>query len=119
MNRKSLIAGGSFAQEMGNGQGGWTLHAGNVLLKPSQKKQVMAWLRRALRLGQRIGDFMLTLSLHRIGRGYEVQARVHDSAGDFGLRTRQSDWREAIRQIVSMLTRRLHDQRLGLALATR
>ena len=33
------------------------LDLGNVLLKPSHRKQLMSWLRRSLRLGERLGDY--------------------------------------------------------------
>ena len=88
------------------------LDAGNVLLKPSTRKQLMSWLRRAARLGQRLGDFVLTLTLHRAGRQYEVKALVHDSAGDFDCRVRQTDLRTAVRQLVARLTQLLHTQRV-------
>ena len=64
---------------------------GNVLLKPSHRKQLMSWLRRILRMGERLGDFVLTITLHRTGKSYEMKASVHDAAGDFDCRCRQSD----------------------------
>ena len=91
------------------------LEAGNVLLKPSQRKQLMAWLRRALRLGGRLGDFALTITLHRSGRSFVASARVHDTVGDFGCRSRQHDWRHAMRELIKTLSMRLHQQRLQLA----
>ena len=39
------------------------LEAGNVLLKPSHRKQMMAWFRRAQRLGSRLGQFILTITM--------------------------------------------------------
>jgi len=93
------------------------LDAGNVLLKPSQRKQLLSWLRRSLRLGQRLGDFVLKISLHRIGKAYEVIATVHDRAGDFALRLRQSHWRHAMRDMIGMLATRLHDQGLQRVIA--
>ena len=48
------------------------LDAGNVLLKPSQRKQLLSWLRRSLRLGQRLGDFALKITLRHVGKAYEV-----------------------------------------------
>jgi hypothetical protein len=93
------------------------LDSGNVLLKPSHRKQLMAWLRRSLRIGQRLGDFMLTISLHRTGRSYVVQARVHDAVGDFDCRSRNHEWRTAARDIVRLLSLRLHQQQLRLAVA--
>ena len=89
------------------------LDAGNVLLKPSQRKQLLSWLRRSLRLGQRLGDFVLKISLHRIGRAFEVVASVHDRRGDFSFRARQSQMRYALRDCVRMLTQRLQLQRFG------
>jgi hypothetical protein len=43
----------------------------------------MAWLRRSLRFGQRLGDFVLNITMKRVGRAYQVIAHVHDRAGDF------------------------------------
>ena len=89
------------------------LDAGNVLLKPSHRRQLMAWLKRAIRLGAKLGDLVVTLTLQRIGRWYEVRATVHDSAGDFDCRGRDRDWRDAMHDVVLTLTSRLHAQRLG------
>ena len=91
------------------------LDAGNVLLKPAQRKQLMTWLRRAVKMGERLGNFVLSLSFQRIGHQFEVRANVHDSAGDFGFRARQRDWRGAIRELISNINARLHQQRLQLA----
>ncbi len=88
------------------------LDSGNVLLKPSNRKQLMGWLRRAVRLGEQVGDFMLTLSMQRIGSRYELRASVHDSAGDFGCRSRQRQWQSAARDVTAALTSRLHEQHL-------
>ena len=88
------------------------LEAGNVLLKPSQRRQLMGWLRRSLRMGQRLGDFALTITISRSGRLHEATASVHDRAGDFVCRTRQKDWRDALRELVHRLVTRLHYQRL-------
>ena len=65
------------------------LDAGNVMLKPSHRRQLMTWLKRSLRLGQQLGDFVLSISLRRAGRGYEARATVHDTAGDFACRVRR------------------------------
>ncbi len=86
------------------------LDLGNVLLKPSQRKQLMSWLRRSLEFGKRLGDFVLKISVQRSGRQYEIKAQVHDSAGDFGCRTRQTDWRSAFRDLIRVLTHQLHAQ---------
>jgi hypothetical protein len=93
------------------------LEAGNVLLKPSHRRQLMAWLRRAQRLGSRLGQFLITITLHRSGRQYEVRAMVHDSAGDFVCRSRQADWRNAIRDLVRAVVNGLHAQCLRTGLA--
>src|SRR6202035_4771455 len=47
------------------------LDAGNVLLKPSHRRQMMSWLRRALRLGSQLGQFALTITMHRSGKQCE------------------------------------------------
>ena len=51
------------------------LESGNVLLKPSHRKQIMGWLRRSSRLGERLGDFDLTVQLSRVGHHHEVRGR--------------------------------------------
>jgi hypothetical protein len=86
------------------------LDSGNVLLKPSQRRQLMTWLRRSLKLGQRLGDFLLSISLKRIGRAYDICARVHDKAGDFMCHARRHDLRNAFRDLTRMLSARLHTQ---------
>ena len=91
------------------------LEAGNVLLKPSHRKQLMAWLRRAIRIGSRLGEFTLHITMRRQGRQCEVHARVHDSAGDFVCRSRQCDWRDAMRDMIGAIVYRLHQQQLGIA----
>ena len=91
------------------------LDSGNVLLKPSHRRQLMAWLRRAVRLGQRVGNFVLQITMRRIGRSYEVHMSVKDSAGDFRMRMKRHDWRDAVRDLSRTLSIRLHDQRLGMA----
>jgi hypothetical protein len=86
------------------------LNVGNVLLKPSQRKQVMASLRRAMKIGQRLGNFMLDLRMSRCGRNFEVKAIVRDSAGEFTCHSRQHDWRGAMREMAQILVSRLHQQ---------
>ncbi|HMB95935.1 MAG TPA: hypothetical protein VKK61_07855 [Tepidisphaeraceae bacterium] len=88
------------------------LDSGNVLLKPSHRKQVMSWLRRALRLGERIGEFVLSISMQRTGKMYEVRVLVQDSVGTLNCRTRRHDWRDAMRDLVRRLTHWLHDQQI-------
>ena len=92
------------------------LDSGNVLLKPSHKRQLMSWLRRALRIGQKLGDLMISITMQRVGRHYEVQAKVRDKAGNFQCRSRRQEWRDALREIAMTLGTRLHDQRLSQSL---
>jgi len=91
------------------------LDSGNVLLKPSHRRQLMTWLRRAQKLGAQVGNFLLTIQFHRVGHLTEVRAQVHNSAGDFTCRIRRSSWSDAMREIAHQLAARLHSQRLGLA----
>jgi len=86
------------------------LNSGNVLLKPSHRRQLMTWLKRATKMGERIGQFILNLTLHRSGKSVEVTASVHDSVGKFDLRTRSHDWKTAARNLIRMLATRLHGQ---------
>lgn len=86
------------------------LDTGNVLLKPSHRRQMNTWLKRSMRLGQRMGSFDLTLSLQRIGRSYEARAQVRDANGGFDCRARRTDWRNAMRDIAFSVTNKLHDQ---------
>ena len=88
------------------------LDSGNVLLKPSQRRQLMTWLRRAIKLGQQLGDFLLNISLRRVGRAYDVSASVHDRAGNFICHARRHDLRNALRDLALMLSTRLHSQRV-------
>jgi hypothetical protein len=88
------------------------LDSGNVLLKGSHRRQLMHWLRRAMRLGERLGDFILNLHLVRIGRLYEVRAAVHSAAGDFTCRSRGRSCVDACRDIVHQIVLMLHHQRL-------
>jgi len=92
------------------------LDAGNVLLKPSHRRQLMAWLRRSLRLGSRLGDFLLHISLSRVGNAYEVHATVHDKGADFHCRARQSDWRGALRTMIRDITHHIHGRCLRPAM---
>jgi hypothetical protein len=86
------------------------LEVGNVLLKPSQRRQLMARLRRSLKLGSRLGNFVLKIMLWRTGRRYELRADVRDTAGDFGCRVRRSDWAQALHDLIQALSNRLHGQ---------
>ena len=84
------------------------LDLGNVLLKPSHRRQVMAWLKRSTRLGERVGAYELVLHMRRVKGRY-------DSLGEFGCRARQRHWRDALRDIAHSITIQLHDQRLRRA----
>jgi hypothetical protein len=91
------------------------LDSGNVLLKPSQRRQLMTWLRRAMRLGQRLGNFLLNISMKRIGKSYEVNIAVQDTAGNFNVRMKRHDWRDAMRELSRTICLRLQGQRFGMA----
>ena len=91
------------------------LESGNVLLKPSHRKQLMGWLRRSSRLGERLGDFDLTVQLSRVGHHHEARATVNDRAGAFTCRCRQRDLRNAMRDLVHSVVYRLRHQRAGHA----
>lgn len=86
------------------------LDVGNVLLKPSQRRQMMARLRRCLKLGSRLGNFLMRITIWRSGRQYELRAAVRDRAGDFGCRVRRADWSDALHDLIRAVSRRLHDQ---------
>ena len=86
------------------------LDSGNVLLKPSHRRQLMSWLKRAMRFGERMGNLAISITLHRVGRLVEVRADVADGHGVIAFRARQNDWRDAARRLVRMLTGYLHDR---------
>jgi hypothetical protein len=86
------------------------LNTENVLLKPSQRRQITAWLKRAVKYGQRLGAFTLNLTILRHGRRCEVRADVHCDAGSFTCHNRGSTWRDAMHEMVQMLVSRLHSQ---------
>lgn len=90
------------------------LDSGNVLLKPTHRKQVMTWLRRTLRLGERLGGLLLTISMKRVGKFYEVSASAKDSAGALTCRARRHEWQDALRDLVRRLTQWLHTQQLAM-----
>jgi hypothetical protein len=85
------------------------LDAGNVLLKPSHRRQLMSWLKRAMRFVQRMGT-SVSITMHRAGKLIEMRANVADSTGSAAFRTRQSDWKSAARHMIRMLTAYLHDR---------
>ena len=83
---------------------------GNVLLKPTTRRQLMACLRRATRLGERVGGFALNLCLRRSGRTFDLRADVRDRAGPFSCHARGHDWATVVRHLVRDLVIRLHAQ---------
>ena len=93
------------------------LNPGNCVLKPSQRRQLLSWLKRAVHLGERVGKFVLTITVRRVGRMFEMQAAVSDAAGRFDVRARGQTWRDVCRALVRMLGVRLHAQRLSFATA--
>jgi hypothetical protein len=94
------------------------LDCGNVLLKPSHRRQIHSHLRRITRLGQRLGNFVLNLTLRREGRSCIMSAQVRDSAGSFTCRSRRQTWRDALREMIRLLSSQLHRQRLQAAVAS-
>jgi len=86
------------------------LDPGNVLLKPSHRRQLMTWLKRAMRFVQRMGNLSISITMHRMGRLTEVRADVTDSTGTTAFRSRQSNWRDAAQLLIRMLTTHLHDR---------
>ena len=93
------------------------LEAGNCRLNGSQRRQLNAWLKRAVHLGERVGDFMLKITIRRVGRAYELVASVHDAAGDFGCRSRGQTWRDVCREIARQISVRLRGHRLAVMTA--
>jgi hypothetical protein len=91
------------------------LQSGNVLLKPAQRRQITTLLRRCVRLGKRLGDFILNISMRRSGRMFELRAAVKDRVGNFACRSRQNNWQDALRDLARALTLRLHEQCLQRA----
>ena len=92
------------------------LEPANCLLKPSQRRQLLSWLKRAVTIGERVGNFLLTITVRRVGRAFEMAASVHDAAGDFHCRARGQTWRDVCREIVRTLAVRIHSQRLSVAI---
>jgi hypothetical protein len=86
------------------------LDPGNVLLKPSHRRQLMTWLKRAMRFVQRLGNLTVAITMHRIGRLTEVRADVSDKSRTATFRSRQSGWQDAARNLIRMLTAYLHDR---------
>lgn len=88
---------------------------GNVLLTPATRRHLIHGLRRANKLGSRLGGFTLSLCLRRTGRTFDVRADVADRAGPFRCHARGSDWATVVRHLIRNLTERLHRQLLARA----
>jgi hypothetical protein len=88
------------------------LQPGNCTLTGSQRRQLLSWLKRTAHLGQRVGNFLLTITVRRVGRAYEMVASGHDAAGGFSCRTRGRTWRDVCREIVRSLSATMHGHRL-------
>jgi hypothetical protein len=88
-----------------------TLDTGNVLLKPSDRRQWMHWLKRVFRLGQRLGNFSLHIKLRRVGRFTHVHANAAGRSARFSYQCHSCDWRDAARDVVRTLAIRLANQR--------
>ncbi len=88
------------------------LEPGNVLLKPSSRRQFMGWLKRVARLGQRLGNFDLKIRLSRVGQQLQAVASVRDRAGQFTCRTRQRDIHYVMRELIRRIMAQLHLQSL-------
>ena len=83
----------------------------NVPLRGVHRKQIMAWLRRSLKLGRQIGNFVLKMTIQRSGKSFEVRAQVSDGAGEFTCRSK-GDLMDACREVTHKLNLQLHKQRL-------
>ena len=89
------------------------LDSGNVLLKPSHRRQFTAWVRRLSRLAQHFCNYFLNFSIQRTGRQYELKARftpakAHSQA--FECRLRQHDYLDGLRELCRQVTDQLHNQ---------
>lgn len=88
------------------------LLAGNVLLKPAQKRRILSHLRRSSRLGEMIGDSRLAVSLNRTGRTVEAKAKVQTKKGAFECKAKDASWESAFLRLVRSVHDKVHAQRL-------
>lgn len=95
-----------------------SLTAANVSLKPAQRKQLLSRLKRSIRLGERLGNFLLKINIRRCGRHLEVTADGHDKLGEFHIRTRQVTLADAVHTLVRMVVHRLHTHMLERSIRT-
>lgn len=94
------------------------LDSGNVLLKPSQRRQLMTRLRRAMKLGQRIGKFTLNLTMNRCGKCCEILLSCQDKLGAMTVKVKRHDWKDALHDAVHRLENWLHEHRCKPAMAS-
>ena len=94
------------------------LESNNVLLKGSIKKQLMGWMKRSLKMAQRLGDFAVKITLQRVGSVYRITAYVIGASGPLECHVHGHDLRETCRKLVRRLSEQLHDQQLRKTLAT-
>lgn len=87
------------------------LVSNNVVLKGSHRRQILAWLRRTLHLGERLGDFAMKVTIQRSAGKYEVKAQIHDQAGDVTCRARGQELMETCRNLVHQLSMSVRSQR--------
>lgn len=85
----------------------------NVPLKPAHRRRIQGWLKRSLQMGQKVGDFVMTMTIQRTGNHYEVRADVKDLAGQFICRSRHHELMDACRDTIHKLHLQLHNQRLA------
>lgn len=95
------------------------LESNNVLLKGSTRKQLMGWLKRSLKMAQRLGDFAVKITLQRVGSVYKMTAYVAGTGGNGPVEchVHGHDLRGTCRDLVHQLSEQLHEQRLRQTLA--
>jgi len=93
------------------------LNEGNVLLKPSQRKQLLSWLRRSIKYTQRMTRCFMSISMNRCGKQVEVIATIWSGKSPTVFHAKSSDWRDATRHLIHRLSGYLHDQLIRGAMA--
>jgi hypothetical protein len=84
------------------------LIAGNVVLKPSQKRRIHAHLRRCIQLGSRLGEFKLVIWINRVGKSIQARARLIDPAGRFECRSKEQGIVQAVDELIGSILSRVH-----------
>ena len=69
----------------------------------------MTWLKRTMKMGERLGNFALSITMKRSGRLIQIEADVATRRGAKAFGTRQHDWRDAFRELIRRLTIHLHN----------